>query len=367
MNPKSSNSLVTGLIIHPPCLSHQTPAPYYSLVRLSATHENDAWYQTNLPLPPNPEDGTSGPKWATEINQIVEHQLPRQWAHRLATDLAKLGSEDSDDDDFDDMEMDGDIDDLEDEGEGEGEGEVDGEGEGEIEEVDPTTDVMAGLDTEDQVYMNRIRIWGITASPGGGVTAVFASQYGTIWPGRDTFAGSKCRVLFGKHDREEADPTLAVKKLSTEARAWEWMYGEAPPVLGVSPGIFKSTKESEKRAALKDHFKMIRRSQTCTFCNEPLKLAGKSSRCRKGHHFCKHPFLFSMLRILYAQYSNVTHSYVRDHRSFHPSPWHIQGLQRVRIQVSQAGGSHCDSAPAQGYHHERDLGGALRRMWWKVY
>ncbi|KAI1410339.1 hypothetical protein F5Y13DRAFT_181532 [Hypoxylon sp. FL1857] len=248
---------ITGLIIHPPSLSQTTATPSYSLVRLSATHENDAWYQTNLPLPPNPEDGT-GPRWATEINQIIEHQLPRVMAYRPIIDDGSAGSEVESDEDE----------------------EVDESVEGS--EYDPEEN-FAGVDTEDQVHLNRVRIWGMTASPGGGVTAVFISQYSALWPGRDTYAGVKCRLLFGRYDRssQEAETTLAVKQLSTEARAWEWMYGGGPPVSGVGTSI----RNDDKRTALKDHFKLVGRKQACSFCGLPLEPKGKTSRCGRGHLF----------------------------------------------------------------------------------
>ncbi|XXG99494.1 hypothetical protein Hte_005833 [Hypoxylon texense] len=230
---------------------------------ITATHENDAWYQTNLSLPPNPEGGAIGPKWATEINQIIEHQLPRALAHRLDSGLASVKSDGGSD--GSDNEMDDD----------------------EKSEFD-AGDAMAGLDTEDQVHVNRVRIWGMTASPGGGVTAAFITQYGTMWPQRDTFAGHKCRVLFGRYDNrteqsEEVDTALAMKKLSTEARTWEWMYGGGPPVAGVGGGIPTPTQERDKRRALKDHFEMVSRSQVCPFCDLPLEPVGTSMRCQEGH------------------------------------------------------------------------------------
>ncbi|KAI1374006.1 hypothetical protein F4677DRAFT_185694 [Hypoxylon crocopeplum] len=253
---------ITGLIVHPPSLSQTTATPSYSLVRLSATHTNDAWYQTNLPLPPNPEDGTLGPQWATEINQIVEHHLPRAMAYQY---IVGGSSNDSDDSDIGD-EMDADsLDEA---------------------EYDPENG-FAGIDTEDQVHINRVRIWGMTASPGGGVTAVFISQYNTVWHGRDTYAGLRCRVLFGKHKRgegrnEEADTALAMKKLSTEAKVWESMYGGGPPVAGVSTS---ASQDGETRNVVKDHFALVGRKQACPFCDRPLTVVGKSSRCGKGHLF----------------------------------------------------------------------------------
>ncbi|KAI1758700.1 hypothetical protein GGR53DRAFT_516192 [Hypoxylon sp. FL1150] len=266
-NDGPAENPITGLIIHPPSLSQTTAAPSYSLVRLSATHENDAWYQTNLPLPPNPEDGAVGPKWATEINQIVEHQLPRALAHRLASDLASVRSDEGSDDGNNGVDEE--------------------EGEDERSEFDPN-DAMAGIDTEDQVHVNRVRIWGMASSPGGGVTAVFITQYGTMWPGRDTFAGHKCRVLFGRYDSstdesEEANTILAMKKLSTEARAWEWMYGGGPPVAGVGAGISTPAQEKNKQKTMGEYFTEVSRSQVCPFCELPLEPAGKSLRCHRGH------------------------------------------------------------------------------------
>lgn len=242
--------------------------PSYSLVRLSATHENDDWYQTNLPLPPNPEDGTIGPRWATEINQTIEHQLPRAMAYKP---IVEHGNAESEDDSADEEEMDVDS--------------VEGS------DYDPEEN-FAGLDTEDQVHINRVRIWGITASPGGGVTAVFTSQYSTVWHGRDTYAGVKCRVLFGRYDRgtdrnQGADTALAMKKLSTEARMWEWMYGGGPSVTGA---VGLMAQDSEERVALKDHFAMIGRKQICSFCSLPLEPMGKVSRCANKHVFSKYHY-----------------------------------------------------------------------------
>lgn len=337
--------LFAGLIIHPPSLSQTTETPIYSLVRLSATHENDGWYQTNLPLPPNPEDGVVGPKWAEEINHIVEHQLPRALAHRLANDLGSVRSDAGSDD-------------------GDNGGDED---EDERSEFDPN-DAMAGIDTEDQVHVNRVRIWGMTASPGGGVTAVFITQYGTMWPGRDTFAGHKCRVLFGRYDsnadeNEDANTTLAMKKLSTEARAWEWMYGGGPPVAGVGAGISTPAQERNKQIALKDHFAMVSRSQVCSFCELPLEPVDKSSRCQRGHIFGKHSE--SCLMLLHI--SDLHSRYLRYYRAPYPSSRAIEDVQCVRVQVPQAGRPHCYGAATQGDYYGGDLRGILRRLRWEVY
>ncbi|CAJ2514299.1 Uu.00g024180.m01.CDS01 [Anthostomella pinea] len=259
---------ITGLIIHPPSLSMFTSTPSYSLVRLSATHLNNGWHQTNLPLPSNPEDpGNIKPQWATDISQIIEHQLPRALAGRpIMSGNDSDGSEMGGDDDFES--------DL-------------GDGSDYNSDEDDKSNLLGlgNMDTEDQVHVNRIRIWGMAISPGGGTSAVFVTQHSTVKPERDTFAGLDCRVLFGTNNRgalDEDDTIVPVKKLSTEARMWEWMYGRGPPVPGIH---IPSVDRSDGRQALKDHFELIGRIQVCVFCDSRLDFHGKSSRCSKGHFF----------------------------------------------------------------------------------
>ncbi|KAI1348735.1 hypothetical protein F5Y01DRAFT_208062 [Xylaria sp. FL0043] len=275
---------ITGLIIHPPSSLQKTSTPSYTLVRLSATHDNPAWHQTNLIFPPSPEDSATELRWATEINQIIEHQLPRALAHRQANTGAKGGGEADfdfgDEEDEDEDEFDSDLDSYSDEQE------------------DDDDDERAnffgirGVDTEDQVHLHRVRIWGLAASPAGGTSAVFISQHSHLELERDTFAGLKCRVLFGAHPRvlealdEEliATDDMSVKTLSTEAKAWEWMYAGGPPVPGFS---IPARTAGDDRAALRDQFKVIARSQRCVFCELPLapRDDGSSSCCAKGHVF----------------------------------------------------------------------------------
>ncbi|KAI5862056.1 hypothetical protein GGS23DRAFT_598070 [Durotheca rogersii] len=255
-NGGSALNPITGLVVHPPSLSHAAPTLLYSLVRLSATHENDGWYQTNLPLPPNPEDGVMLPQWVNEIDQIIEHRLPRRMAYRPSL---------SSDDGSADLEGGSDNEDMM------------GGGSDVDSHYDSEQSVIAGLDTSDQVHINRARIWGMAASPGGGVIAVFISRHSALIPERDTYGGATCRVLFGKHGQG-----MAVKKLSTEAKMWEWMYGGGHSV----PGVDLSTAhESGKRSALKDHFALIARRQACAFCDLPLSTEGKFAKCSSGHFF----------------------------------------------------------------------------------
>ncbi|KAI0435252.1 hypothetical protein F5Y09DRAFT_293587 [Xylaria sp. FL1042] len=269
---------ITGLIVHPSSLSQNTSTPSYTLVRLSATHDNPAWHQTNLILPPNPENSVNDLRWATEINQIIEHQLPRALAHRQANGVAKGGGEadfDFEDEDDEDDDFDSDLDSYSDE------------------QDDDKANFFGirGVDTEDQVHLHRVRIWGLTASPAGGTSAVFISQHSNLELERDTFAGLKCRVLFGAHPRvpqglnsESENDFISSKTLSTEAKAWEWMYGGGPPVPGFS---IPARTSGDDRAVLRDQFEVIARRQRCVFCELPLlpRVDGSSSRCANGHVF----------------------------------------------------------------------------------
>ncbi|KAI1496650.1 hypothetical protein F5X99DRAFT_61558 [Biscogniauxia marginata] len=274
-SPQTENP-ITGLVIHPPSVSHPTSAPSYSLVRLSATSENKGWHQTNLPLPSNPEDPAGrGPQWVTEISQAIERQLPRALAHHRTISPAGsyAASSISSEDDYDESDSVNDFD---------------------LTSKDDDDDMgsllgVSQLDTSDQVHTTRIRIWGMTVSPGGGTMAVFTSEHSAVNPGRDTYGGMSCRVLFGRlgHGSDESgNGTIApVRNLSTEARMWEWIYGNGPPVPGISTPA--AVDGSDGRVALKDHFAMISRQQGCAFCDtllEPFN-DGKSSRCGRNHVF----------------------------------------------------------------------------------
>ncbi|KAI0391396.1 hypothetical protein F5Y17DRAFT_409285 [Xylariaceae sp. FL0594] len=284
---------ITGLIIHPPSMAPNSSTPAYTLVRLSATFDNPTWHQTNLPSAIDDEQHHynlsyyKNLRWATEINQAIEHQLPLALARRQnqhqhhrqhqqeeeeEEEESEFDSEDEDDDDgFDD---------------------------------DPGVGVD---DAEDQVHVTRVRIWGMAASPGGGTSAVFVSLHSALELERDTFAGLKCRVLFGTHQSPSSSSSIIDTTdscLSTEARAWEWMYAGGRPVPGFSSscpsaaGGQKSTKrtggddyehDDSERQALRDQFRILAQRQRCVFCDSvPLTAQGGSSStsvCPRGHVF----------------------------------------------------------------------------------
>ncbi|KAI8944941.1 hypothetical protein F4801DRAFT_158622 [Xylaria longipes] len=275
-----------GLIIHPPTFSNSTATPSYTLVRLSATHDNPAWHQTNLVLPPNSDpdgddnddnedDDPTNLQWATDISQIIEHQLPRALAHRQGGNAEK-GRGDTG------FESDADDDDESDELEDYSDSDFDSEDDNSSKAAFPG--IFRGVDTEDQVHLYRVRIWGLTASPGGGTSAVLVSLHSNLELERDTFAGLNCRVLFATTPRVDLGDYVppGTEILSTEAHAWEWMYGAAPPVPGYSA---LAVPNRNKSATLRDHFRFIARSLRCVFCECPLASENNSSWCDNGHSF----------------------------------------------------------------------------------
>ncbi|KAI1317298.1 hypothetical protein F5Y16DRAFT_153203 [Xylariaceae sp. FL0255] len=309
---------ITGLLIHPPSLSQNTETPSYSLVRLSATHQNRDWHQTNLPLPTNPEDENSKTRWAMEISQTIEHQVPRALARRSANNMGRRNGDGggSDDDDFDN-ESEDDDDDDDDEGSTD-EALLESETNTGSDDSSLLAGIVSGIDTTDQVHPNRIRIWGMAASPGGGTNAVFISLHSTLDLERDISSGMKCRVLFGlpnyhvhynSHDdigdggrsTVEAGVVRAVpRNLSTEARAWEWMYGGGAPLTlkrrgGQGGGAGNGGEdEDESAVALREQFLLVAARQACVFCKLPLGASqsqGESSasgnvvRCSNQHVF----------------------------------------------------------------------------------
>ncbi|KAI0448349.1 hypothetical protein F5B21DRAFT_518970 [Xylaria acuta] len=274
---------ITGLVIHPPSFSNSTATPSYTLVRLSATHDNPAWHQTNLVLPPNSEpdddddddDDPTSLQWATEISQIIEHQLPRALAHRQGGNAEK-GRRDTG------FESDADDDDESDELEDYSDSDFDSEDDGSSKVAFPG--IFRDVDTEDQVHLHRVRIWGLTASPGGGTSAVLVSLHSNFELERDTFAGLNCRVLFGTTPRVDLGDYIppGTEILSTEANAWEWMYGAGLPVPGYSA---PPVPRRDKSFAMRDRFRPIASSMRCVFCESPLGSGNTSTWCVNGHSF----------------------------------------------------------------------------------
>ncbi|KAF6823061.1 hypothetical protein CPLU01_11624 [Colletotrichum plurivorum] len=249
---------ITSLVIHPPDMTKRTKAPSYSLVRMSATANNDNWFQQNA----IDADFKSLPKWAERLSATVKLSVPVSMLGRGgagttgdAESVASGDDSDSDDDDFDLPE-----------------------------------------DAGEQINPWRVRIWGLTTSPGGGVSAVLISQHSTQQPEKTV----KTRVMFGEQplslpaaqgddmdvggDAGEQKRTKSPfwDRLSTEAKMWDWMYGSGPAVPG-TVGFQGETAAGD--VSLKQRLSEVRSKQVCVFCQGPLKHGDKESVCQGGHVF----------------------------------------------------------------------------------
>ncbi|KAK6079690.1 hypothetical protein SCUP515_03946 [Seiridium cupressi] len=276
---KNVSNPITGLSVHPPDISRSTESPYFSLSRLSATATNSDWYQSNLPLPSNPEEVVARPAWVAEISNILETTQPFSLAYRYHNPEGASKSESDarssadEEEDEEDLSND-DEDDFDDE---------DPEREmGNATFVQELADPFEGM---GRLHTNRVRIWGMTSSPGGGVTAVFATMYSAIKPERHTFAGLRCRVFFGQNTAPVDSTFFSTRKLSTEARAFERMYGGGPPVPGVGDSHGTPTDVSTKRQNIRDAFRDTAEKAACVLCHAGLEVKNGVSRCPKGHFF----------------------------------------------------------------------------------
>lgn len=264
---------ITGLIIHPPNLSQSTPVPYFSLVRVSATLTNYNWYQSNLPLPSNPEEQSQRPRWATEISKYVEAKQPISIAYR------SINPDSGEIDEGDDLR-------AEDAGEEDMEKDDDSSEYNSDEDYDKTDflEQIQRLNEMEQVNTTRVRIMGMTISPGGGTTAVFITLFSAFKPERLVFSGLRCRVLFGQNLAPIDEAVVSMKNLSTEARMWEWMYGGGRPVPGV---VMSSADENSSRKALRVKFQAIAAAKKCVFCGLSVAVQESTSKCANGHAFGK--------------------------------------------------------------------------------
>lgn len=206
--------------------------PHYSLVRLSATANNQDWYQSNLP-----EADTSIPQWA---------EVLKRRTGLLVSRAAALEGIESDSDDSDD-EM------MEDDG------------------------------SKLQVHPTRFRIWGMALSPGGGATAAVISRHSTLHPQRRGLS----KLVFGWREQgsDELQLPLPDKSLTTEGQLWEWMYGGGPEVLETS-GFVRALVQATQ-SPLREQFKEVISKQRCVFCDGVLQPHGEEVRCENAHVFGK--------------------------------------------------------------------------------
>lgn len=299
---------ITGLVVHPAGLQAASPSlvPSYTAVRLSATATNPGWWESNL-TKPGDQDGE--PQWVAEIQQKISSMLPQDLAGRVGI----FGEDEEDGEDGVEPDdgaaaADAGLDNGEDDAAGSEESSDDGAAAG---------DGYVGPD----VYPHRMRIWGLTISPGGGSTAVLATSQLTQNPERGGWHSHRSRVMFGYTERgttrarqqqlppqqqqqqrplrqeDLLDPSLggtggsedsaaSADNLTTEARLWEWMYGGGPGVPGITHYAYPSIAEDgtispgslaqEARDALaqarrdrvREIFRPFAEAQTCSICDD---------------------------------------------------------------------------------------------------
>lgn len=232
-------SILSGIIVHHPDREHKPSVPWYSLVRLSATAKNLDWFQTTLP-----EEVAPFPQWAETISEQ---------AARLVSRATALDGVDSDDESESESDHDPDI------------------------EMDKDNNEPA-----IQVHPHRFRFWGLASSPGDRCTAVLATKHSTQHPDRRGLS----TIHFGwqiSAEEGEPQPRPISRHLTTEGRAWEWMYGLGDVVPGTASD--KQTATTFRHSPLRDFFKEVALNPTCVFCDTKMRLVDNNAVCENEHAF----------------------------------------------------------------------------------
>lgn len=148
------------------------------------------------------------------------------------------------------------------------------------------------IDADAQVHPNRIRIWALAASPGGGSSAVLYSRYITLFPDRP----QRSKVSFAWHAGEPATDDAAAAAdaaavggahMTAEGRTWEWMYGGGPPVPGVSQPLYMAAP-TRADAGARGLLAGLVDQHGCMFCEGKLRWqTGGTYECDRGHSFGK--------------------------------------------------------------------------------
>lgn len=169
-----------------------------------------------------------------------------------------------------------------------------------------------------------MRIWGLARSPGGGSTAILATPLLTQRPMRGAWAAHRSRVLFGWRTRvgepdvadgssstnttitnnndddhhktsstSNAAATRTINDLTTEARLWEWMYGGAPGIPGLTPRLEPESLEAARRQPAaapqaqqqlaQDQTALARRARIREIC-QPIAASQTCSVCGGDSH-----------------------------------------------------------------------------------
>lgn len=243
-------------------------------MRLSATASNDDWFETTL------SEDFPVPQWAEDISQRVSRRVARSTA---------LQDQDSDSDSEEDDGNRTDVDAV---------------------EVD---------ERERQVYPHTYRFWGLASSPGDGTTVVLVSRHKTQHADRKGLS----KLQFGWYVAEEnalVQPRVPMATtLSTEARLWEWMYGNGEGVPGT--GTLDEANDQPATSKLKSQFKNALEHLKCTFCDEKLEIKDDNAVCVNRHAFSK-----SVADLMMFFFTNVSYSPLRFIRLTHNGTGDVPAL-----------------------------------------
>ncbi|KAK4238559.1 hypothetical protein C8A03DRAFT_43735 [Achaetomium macrosporum] len=290
-----SQNPIIDLVIHPPDPTNPPPTPLYTLIRMSATATTRDWYQTNVPPPSDPAEDPR-PQWVRTITQKLEVQVPvdmhltHGYGDESASDVSASESEDEESD----LDMGGDLESYADE------------------------DVNAGDDATalevPEIHPHRVRLHGLTLSPGGGVAAALVSNHSTQHPERSGWHTVRSSVLFGYRPRRQRlspqdgraarsdyglpiDPqamsmarnitptgtNTQYARLTTEAKLFENLYGGGPEVPGVH---YPANTDTTNSHAIRNLFAPALASQTCDLCGSAMNIRrGALCGCINGHFF----------------------------------------------------------------------------------
>ena len=331
---------MSDLVIYPIDPADPPEVPLYTAIRMSASAAGNPWYETTAydPEDEDPDSPFKYRQWARDITQKVEVKMPADMLLKQSYDNDDSGSEGDDDNDGDDND-----DESNDEESGDDDeswsGESSDEDEDEDEAANNHSNSNASMHNADgkfsshEIHPHRFRMHGISVSPGGGATAVLASQHSTQHPERGGWHTVRSSVYFGYKPRRKGQPRqsdgvpsdpdnaidsrlleesssspttsknmIQVPALTTEAKLFEWLYGGGPEVPGVMDRDITTTTTTStgavgwgrtrdfalqaEKARLRALFEAARAQQMCDLCKARVVFSkGALSGCERGHYF----------------------------------------------------------------------------------
>jgi len=243
---------------------------------MSATNTNPDWYESNRPR------SDPDPQWHRDILERVNISIPEYIFNRRRA---------ASDSDFSDTFS---------------------ESESESEPGVPSKPFRAEAAREvpvPEIFIHTARLWGLTMSPGGGVTAALVSYHPAQALEHGGFHRNRSRVAFdfvpldnGNDEGSESDSApegimgdpidgrVSARPLSTEARMWEWMYGGGAGVKNLSAAAVRhETTDDAVRSMVRKLFSSIVGTQKCTICEAGLEVEPNGDFLCKGAEW-KHEY-----------------------------------------------------------------------------